>query len=145
MTERGELQQPACRYAERMKAGARATCSSPTKVPDAQGKSLFLLDPQHWLASSIMSGNEVDPLLECIAYPSEDMRSSDDTAALLGSLVPISLAVVLLSTPRLRAQWSFRILVFALVVLILQSVIKLHVRLRNLVCPRSARNSDTHP
>lgn len=75
-----------------------------------------------------MSVSEQNSLLgECIAWAALDLQTSDGVAGFLGSLVPVSLAVTLLSTPRLRKQWAFRILMVALIVLIVRCTLKLQV------------------
>lgn len=57
-----------------------------------------------------------------------DVEATNRSAAFLGSLVPASVAIVLLSTPRLRRQWAFRILVFAVVFTMARGIVLMEVR-----------------
>lgn len=74
------------------------------------------------LTPHIMSDPTPDDefLAYCIGDAPREVHYTAEYSAILGSLVPVFLAVVLLSTPRLRAQWSFRILTFALIIYILR-------------------------
>lgn len=55
------------------------------------------------------------------------LQSSTQSTAFLGSMIPALAAVIFLSTPRLRRQWSFRILVFALIVTIIRCALAMEV------------------
>lgn len=66
-------------------------------------------------------------MLYCAATALNAMEDGNVGAAMLGTVVPAAFTVALLSTPRLRRQWDFRILVFALCVLLVRSILQIAV------------------
>lgn len=73
----------------------------------------------------------VDPrLLLCQAVVDDGMQDGAVAAAYLGGMIPAVLAVVFLSTPKLRRQWAFRILVFALIVNLVRCALGMRVSWR---------------
>lgn len=70
----------------------------------------------------------VDPrLLLCGTASKVGMQDVNRSVAYLGGMMPGLLAVIFFSTPKLRRQWAFRILVFALIVQIARCSLGLQV------------------
>lgn len=70
------------------------------------------------------------PVAYCGWYADVDIQADARSAAFFGSYAPACLAIVFLSTPRLRKQWAFRILVFALVCAMSKDMLGLNVSVR---------------
>lgn len=105
-----------------------------------------VLVPGSSFLTSIISGTvamsdlKSTPLGPWRVIGNSNIQGAARASAYLGSLVPTVLAVVFLSTPRLRRQWAFRILVLALIVALGKGILELQVRMRVSV-DKSAREA----
>lgn len=74
-------------------------------------------------------GYNVPPerVLACGYAADIDVQAGARASAFLGSYILSAFAVVFLSTPRLRRQWAFRILVVALMFAISKCIVELKV------------------
>lgn len=69
-------------------------------------------------------------LPSCVAFADSTVQNNARAASFSGAMLPSLLAVVFLSTPRLRTQWAFRILVFALLVNLGKVLLEMQVSMR---------------